>query len=276
MEYVSVPEGLLSIVKQHVPLEVVLEAEAQAARLTHERLEPRMNHPVLQKPHLALEGLVALRALEGPVLRVRPLVDAQVAGSGETLAAGRARVWPCARVDGLVLAQAPLPDETFPTDVAHEGLHLGVRHLVVPERAGGGERAVADVALQRCFLQPVGCLVDAKLTQQPELPAALVAAQQILGVFLLSLPELVGEQVLLQCLGLVEALVAGGAGEGLDMRGDVVLKLVFLVETFVAEFAEEPLLFVQLPPPFPLLLLQLLFSLCCVEHSQCVQEYKRR
>lgn len=92
-----------------------------------------MNYPVLQEPHLALEGLVALRALEGPLLRVRPLVDTQVAGGGEALAAGWARVRPRARVDGLVLAQAPLPDETFPTDVAHEGLHLGVRHFVVPK-----------------------------------------------------------------------------------------------------------------------------------------------
>lgn len=223
MEHVSVPEGLLSVVEQHVPLEVVLEAEAQAARLTHERLQPRVNHPVLQEPHLALEGLVTLRALEGPLFRVRPLVDAQVAGGGEALAAGRARVRPRARVNGLVLAQAPLPDETFPADVAHEGLHLGVRHLVVPERAGGGESAVADVALQRRLLQPVGGLVDAQLAQQPELPAALVAAQQILRVLLLSFPQLVGEQVLLQRLGLVEALVAGGAREGLDVGGDVVL-----------------------------------------------------
>lgn len=262
--------------EQHVPLEVVLEAEAQPARLTHEGLQPRVDHPVLQEPHLALEGLVALAALIWPLLRVRPLVDTQVAGGGEALAAGRARVRPSARVDGLVLAEAPLPDETFPADVAHEGLHLGVRHLVVPQRAGGGKCAVADVALQRRLLQPVGCLVDAELAQQPELPVALVAAQQLLGVFLLSLPQLVGEQVLLQCLGLIEALVAGSARERLDVRGDVVLQLVFLVETFVAELAEEPLLFVQLPPPFPLLLLQLFFSLSCVEHRQWVQANKKR
>lgn len=222
-ELASIPEGFLSIVEQHMPLEVVLEAEAQAARLTHERLQPRVNHSVLQETHLALEGLVALRALEGPLLRVRPLVDAQVAGGGEALAAGWARVWPCARVDGLVFTQAALPDETLAADVAHEGLHLRVRHLVVPERAGGGERAVANVALQRRLLQPVGCLVDAELPQQPELPAALVAAQQIIRVFLLSLPKLVGEQVPLQRLCFVEALVAGGAREGLDVRGDVVL-----------------------------------------------------
>lgn len=133
MEYVSVPEGLFSIMEQHVPLEVVLEAKAKAARLAHERLEPGVNHPVLQEPHLALEGLVALSALKGPVLRVRPLVDTQVAGGGEALAAGRARVRPRARVDSLVLAQAPLPDETFPADVAHKRLYLGVRHFVVPQ-----------------------------------------------------------------------------------------------------------------------------------------------
>lgn len=241
--------------EQHVPLEVVLETKAQPAGLTHEGLQPRVDHPVLQEPHLALEGLVALAALERPLLGVRPLVDAQVAGGGESLAAGRARVRPSARVDGLVLAEAPLPDEAFPADVAHEGLHLGVRHLVVPQRAGGGKGAVADVAPQRRLLQPVGRLVDAELAQQPELPAALVAAQQLLGVFLLGLPQLVGEQVLLQRLGLVEALVAGGAREGLGVGGDVVLQLVFLVEAFVAELAEEPLVFVQLPPPFALLLL---------------------
>lgn len=86
--------------------------------------------------------------------------------------------------------------------------------------------------------------MDTQLAQQPELSAALVAAQQILWVFLLSLPQLVGEQVLLQRLGLVEALVAGRAREGLNVRGDVVLQLVSLVETLVAELAEEPLFFV--------------------------------
>lgn len=121
----------------------------------------------------------------------------------------------------------------------------------------------------------MGCLVDAQLAQQPEFPAALVAAKQILRVFLLSLPQLVGEQVLLQRLGLVEALVAGRAREGLNVRGDVVLELVFLVETFVAELAEEALFFVQLPPSFPLLLLQFFFSLRCVEHKLCVQVCKK-
>lgn len=69
-KYVSVPEGLLSIVEQHVPLEVVLETEAKPARLTHEGLQSRVDHPVLQEPHLTLEGLVALAALEWPLFRV--------------------------------------------------------------------------------------------------------------------------------------------------------------------------------------------------------------
>lgn len=49
-------------------LEVVLEAEAEPAGLTHEGLLPRMHHAVLQQTHLTLEGLAALRALEGPLV----------------------------------------------------------------------------------------------------------------------------------------------------------------------------------------------------------------
>lgn len=45
-------------------LEVVLEAEAEAAGLTHEGFLPRMHHSVLQETHLTLEGLVAFGALE--------------------------------------------------------------------------------------------------------------------------------------------------------------------------------------------------------------------
>lgn len=147
---------------------------------------------------------------------------------------------------------------------------------MVPQRAGGGERAITHIALQRCLFQPVGRLVDTELAQQPKLPIALLAAQELLRIFLLSLPQFVAEQVLLQRLGLVEALVAGIAREGLSVRGDVVLQLVPLVETFVAELAEEPLVFVQLPPPLPLQLFQLFFSQSCVEHRQWVKANKKR
>lgn len=109
-----------------VSLEVVLEAEAQSAGLTYEGFLTRMDHSVLQQAHLTLEGLVALAALVRPLLRVRPLVDAQVAGSGEALPAGCARVRPSSSVDCLVLTETLLPGEAFPADVAHEGLDLGV------------------------------------------------------------------------------------------------------------------------------------------------------
>lgn len=102
-------------------------------------------------------------------------------------------------------------------------------------------------------------LVDAELPQQPELAVTLVTAQQLVGVLLLRLPQLVAHKVLLQGLGLVEAFVAGRAGEGFDVTRRVLLQLVPLVETFVTKLAEEPLLFVQLPPPPPLQLLLLLF-----------------
>lgn len=114
-------------------LEVVLETEAKPAGLTHEGLQSGVDHAMLQQPHLTLEGLVALATLKRTLLRVRPLVDTQVAGSGEALTASLARVRPGAGVDGLVLTKTSLPDKAFPADVAHEGLHLGMRHLVVPE-----------------------------------------------------------------------------------------------------------------------------------------------
>lgn len=68
VKLVSIPEGFLSIVEPQVSLEVVLEAEAEPAGLTHKGLLPRMHHPVLQQTHLTLEGLAALRALEGPLV----------------------------------------------------------------------------------------------------------------------------------------------------------------------------------------------------------------
>lgn len=130
---------------------------------------------------------------------------------------------------------------------------------MVAECARGGEGAVAGVALERHLLQPVRRLMDSELPQQLELPVALVAAQQLVGVVLLSLPELVAQLVFLQSLGLVETFVAGAAGERFEVAGQVFAQLVFLVETFVAELAEKPLLFIQLPPPSPLLHLLLLF-----------------
>jgi len=169
-------------------LEVVLEAEAESAGLAHEGLLSGVDHSVLQQPHLTLEGLVALAALVRPLLGVRPLVDAQVAGGGEALSTGGAGVRPGAGVHGLVFAEALLPGEAFPANVAHEGLDLRVRNLVVAQCARRGEGAVADAALQRRFLQPVRRLVDSELPQQPELPVALVATQQLVRVVLLSLP----------------------------------------------------------------------------------------
>lgn len=259
-----------------VPLEVVLEAEAQSAGLTHEGFLSGVDHAVLQESHLTLKGLVALAALVWPLLGVRPLVDSQVTGGGEALPAGRAGVRPGTGVDGLVLAEALLSGEAFPTDVAHEGLDLRVRHLVVPERTGGGEGAVADVALQRGFLQTVSRLVESELPQQSELPVTLVAAQQLVGVVLLSLPQLVGQQVFLQTLGLVETFIAGAAGERFEVTGDVFPQLVFLMETFVTELTEEPFLFVQLPPPLPLQLLLLLFTQNCMGERFCMKHSDRK
>lgn len=121
-----VPVGLLAAVQAQVSLQVVLESKAHAADLAGEGLLPGVNHPVVQQPHLELEGLVALAALVRPLLRVRPLVDAQVSRGGEPLAAGLAGVRPHPRVNSLVLLQALLPDEALATDVTDEGLDLGV------------------------------------------------------------------------------------------------------------------------------------------------------
>ncbi len=109
-----------------VSLEVVLEAKAQSTGLTHEGFLSRVDHSVLQESHLTFEGLIALAALVRPLLRVRPLVDTQVAGSGEALSTGWAGVRSGTGVDSLVLTEALLPRKAFPTDVAHEGLDLGM------------------------------------------------------------------------------------------------------------------------------------------------------
>lgn len=78
---------------------------------------------------------------------MRPLVDAQVAGGGELLAAGRAGVRSSAGVDGLVLLQALLSGKALSTDVTHKWFDVGMRHLVAAEGAGGGEGALAGVTL---------------------------------------------------------------------------------------------------------------------------------
>lgn len=268
-----VPERLLSVVQVHVPLQVVFESKAQAAGVAGEGLLFGVDQSVLQQPHLALEALVALAAFERPLLRMRPLVDPQVAGGGKRLVAHLAGVGPSPRVDGLVLPEALLPVEALPADVAHEGLDFGVRHLVVPERCGGGEGAVAHQALQGRLLQAVDGLVDLQLAQHPELPVALVAAQQLVGVALPCLLQLVALLVLLEGLRLVEAFLAGAAGEGLLVTGHVLHQLVLLMVTFVTELTEEPLLFVQLPPPHLLLLLLLLLAQSC-RRTEARQNHK--
>ena len=216
---------------------------------------------MLQQPHAALERLVALTTPVGPLLRVRPLVDAQVAGCGKPLSAGLAGVRSCPRVDGLVLPEALLPGETLTADITHEGLYLGVRNFVIPECTGGGKGAVAGVALQWGFLQSVGGLVHSELPQQSELPVTLVAAQQLVWVTLLRLPQLVAQLVLVQRLCPVKTLITGAARERLQVARHVLHQLVLLMEAFVAELTEEPLLFVQLPPSPPLLLFLLFLTL---------------
>lgn len=142
-----IPEGFLSIVEPKVSLEVVFESKTESTRLAHKGFFPRVDYPVLQQAHLTLKGLVALATFEWPLLRVRSLVDSQVARCREALVAGLARVRPGTRVDRLVLSEVLLPGKTFPTNVAHEGLDFGMRHLMVTERTGGGECAVTGVAL---------------------------------------------------------------------------------------------------------------------------------
>lgn len=105
-------------------------------------------------------------------------------------------------------------------------------------------------------------LVDSQLTQKSELPVALVAVQQLLWVALLRRPQLVGQLVFLQRLGSVETFIAGRTGERLEVTGHVFHQLVFLVETFVTQLTEEPLVLVLLPPPPPLLFLLLLLTHC--------------
>lgn len=132
-----------------------------------------------------------------------------------------------------------------------------------PQRCSRGEGAVAGTALQRRLLQPMRRLVDPQLSQEAELLAALVALQQLVRVTLLRLPQLVALLVFEQHVRLVEAFVAGVAGEGLAVAGHVFGQLVVLVEAFVAEFAEEALLLVELPPPPALLLFLLLRARSC-------------
>lgn len=132
---------------------------------------------------------------------------------------------------------------------------------MVPECTGGGERAITGVALQRHLLQPVRCLVDSKLTQQPELPVTLVATQHLVWVALLGLPQPVALLVSLKGLGFIETFITGAARERFQVAGHVFPQLVLLMKTFITEFTEEPLFFVELssPPPLHLLLLLLIW-----------------
>lgn len=70
-------------------------------------------------------------------------MDAQVTRGGELLATGWAGVRSSTGVDGLVLLQALLPGKALPTDIAHKGFDVGMRHLMAAEGAGGGEGALA-------------------------------------------------------------------------------------------------------------------------------------
>lgn len=63
-----------------------------------------MDNTVLQQAHPALKCLVTLAALIRAFLRMRPLVDTQVAGGGEALGAGLAGVRPGTGVHRLVLS----------------------------------------------------------------------------------------------------------------------------------------------------------------------------
>lgn len=241
-------------------LEVVLQPKTKSTCLTHERFFPRVDDAVLQQPHFTLEGLFTLGAFERAFLRVRPLVNTQVAGSGEPLPTGGTRVWPCSGVDGLVFAQTLLPGEVLPTDVTHEGLHLSVRHLVVSERTLRGECSAAHVALQRVLLQLVKHLVDSEVSQQTELLVALVAAQELFWIALLSFFHFVGQQVSLQSLLLVETFLTAVTGERFDVTRQVFLQLVVLMETFVTELTEESLFFVHISPLLSLLLLRVFIT----------------
>lgn len=144
-------------------------------------------------------------------------MDTEVTGSGEALSAGRTLVWPGASVDSLVISEGLLPLKALLADVTFEGLDFGVRHFVVAESARGGEGAVAGVTPEWRLLEPVSRLMDSELSQQFELPVALVAAQQLVRVFLLSVPKLVAQLVALQRLGFVETFIAGAAGKRLQM-----------------------------------------------------------
>lgn len=134
---------------------------------------------------------------------------------------------------------------------------------MIPERASGGKGAVAGMALEWCLLQPVDGLVDSELARLPELPVTLVTGQQLVGVALLRLLQLVAQLMPLKRLRSVETFIAGAAGERLLVARHVLQQLVFLVEAFLTELTEEPLLLVQLPPPPPLLLLLLLLTQSC-------------
>lgn len=265
------PEGFLSAVEPQVSLEVVFESEAESTGLTHEGFIPGVDNAVLQQTHLTLEGFVTLAALEGPFVRVWPLVNSQIACCGEALPAGLAGEGPGTSMDRLVLSEVLLSDEALSADVTHKRLHFGVWHLVVAKGTWGGKSAIAGMALERRLLQSVGRLVHSELPQQSELSVALITAQQLVGVVLLGFPQLVVQLVSMQSPGLVETFVTGVAGEWFDVGWHVFVQLMLLMVTSVTELTEKPLLFVQLPPPPPLLILLLLLTQTCRQETDLLQ-----
>lgn len=173
---------------------------------------------------------------------MRSLVDAKVAGGGEALAAGLTGVRAGAGVHSLVLSETLLPCETLPADIAHEGLDFGMRQLMVAARTRGGEGAVAGAADERRLLEPMGGLVCSKLPQQSELPVALVATQQLVGVVLLRRPQLVAQLVFVQRCDFIETFITGAARKRLQVTRRVFVQLMLLMKTFITEFTEKPLL----------------------------------
>lgn len=97
----------------HVPLEVVLEAEAESADVADEGLLFGVDDPVLDQAHLTFEGFGTLRTLVRPLVRVRALVDAEVGGGGEAFAAGFTGIGSRSGVDRLVVPQTLPPATTW-------------------------------------------------------------------------------------------------------------------------------------------------------------------
>ena len=194
---------------------------------------------------------------------MRSLVNAKVAGGGEALPTSLTHVRAGTGVNGLVLSEALLTCETLPADVAHEGLDFGVRQLVIAESTRGGEGAVAGAAAEWRLLEPVGGLVGSELSQQSELPVALVTTQQLVRVVLLRRPQLVAQLVFVQRGDFVETFITQAAWKRLQVTRRMFVQLMFLMKTFVTQFTEKTLLSVQLPPPPPLCFPLLVISQPC-------------